>query len=117
MCDPVSLAIGGALGATGTTAAVVGGSVLAGTAVAGSRLLAPRGGSTVDPAKERAEAEAKAAQAANARISATQRRRQQSLLSSGAPATDPAAPTASRSTTSLMARGAQMGGGSGQVIL
>jgi hypothetical protein len=103
MCDPVSI-----LMSVGTG--------LAGSAVVGA-LTKGGGGSTVDPAKERAEAEAKAAQAANARIAATQRRRQQSLLSSGAPATDPAAPTASRSTTSLMARGAQMGGGSGQVIL
>ena len=73
------------------------------------------GSSSPDPAAERAAAEAKAAQAANARIAATQRRRQQSLLSSGAPAADPG--TASRSSTSLMGRGAQMGGGSGQVIL
>jgi hypothetical protein len=72
------------------------------------------GSSSPDPAAERAAAEARAAQSANARIAATQRRRQQSLLSSGAPATDQG--TASRSTTSLMGR-AQMGGGSGQVIL
>lgn len=104
MCDPVSI-----LMSVGTG--------LAGRAVVGALTSGGGGGSTVDPAKERAEAEAKAAQAANARIAATQRRRQQSLLSSGAPVTDPGTPTASRTSTSLMARGAQMGGGSGQVIL
>lgn len=103
MCDPVSLLLSAGAG-------------LAGTAVVGA-LTKSGGGSGADPAKERAKAEAEAAQAANARIAATQKRRQQSLLSSGAPVTDPGTPTASRSSTSLMARGAQMGGGSGQVIL
>lgn len=109
MCDPVSLIASAVTSTTG--AAIAGGLALNSLANRGG------GGSSVDPAAERAAAEAKAAQAANARIAAAQKRRQQSLLSSGAPVTDPGAPTVSRSSTSLMARGAQMGGGSGQVIL
>lgn len=100
MCDPVSLLIGAGVGMAGST-------------VLGA--LTNSGGSSADHAAERAKAEAEAAQKANARIAATQKRRQQSLLSSGAPAAD--AGVTSRSTTSLMGRGAQMGGGSGQVIL
>lgn len=105
MCDPVSLVVS------------VGAGLAGGAAIGALTSRGGGGGSTVDPAAERAKAEAEAAQKANARIAAAQRRRQQSLLSSGAPVTDPGASPVSRTTTSLMARGAQMGGGSGQVIL
>ena len=136
MCDPVSIGIGSALGATSTAgAAAVGAGVLAGTAVVGSKLLTPNMPSAPrqpNAEQERAKAEATAAQTANAKLASDQRRRreQASLLSKGADSPsptfgDPASTTdggtgtgplsgrTSRSTvakqsSSLMARGAPM---------
>lgn len=120
MCDPISLAIG-----------AVGGAVV-------SSAMKPSGGRstvpTTDPAAEQAAAEAKAAQAANAKLAEDQKRRRMqgsliargastgptlgdpeqsngmtSPLSGGRPATRS---TAAMRTQSLLARGASVSGGS-----
>lgn len=88
MCAPLAiLAVAGAAYAGGTAAAVAVGSL----ALASS--MRKRGGSSApaagpDPGTERAAAEAKAAQDANARLATDQRRRREqgSLIAKGSPA-------------------------------
>jgi hypothetical protein len=116
MCDPVSMLVG-----------AVGGAALSKRGSSAPAAALP------DPAKEQADAEARAAQAANAKLAQDQQRRrqQQSLIARGAPtvqgptlgdttASDSASPlsgnrmnrgTVARRTQSLMARGATASGG------
>lgn len=117
MCDPVSMLVG-----------AVGGAAL--SKRGGS---APAAAAQPDPAKEQADAEARAAQAANAKLAQDQQRRrqQQSLIARGAPPAvqgptlgdvgdASASPlsggsmnrsTSARRTQSLLARGATALGG------
>lgn len=80
MCDPISLAVTAFAGATAYSARQG-----AKAATEAARIQAEAQG---DPAAERARAEAEAAQRANAKLAADQRRRrdQGSLLAKGAPA-------------------------------
>jgi hypothetical protein len=80
MCDPISLAVTAFAGATAYSARQG-----AKAATEAARIQADAQG---DPAAERARAEAEAAQRANAKLAADQRRRrdQGSLLAKGAPA-------------------------------
>jgi len=87
MCDPVSMLIG-----------AVGGAAL------GRKKSSAPAAAVVDPATEQADAEAKAAQAANMKLAADQQRRraQQSLLATGADAAGPTFGAVGRKRTGLM---------------